>query len=338
MKASLFSGIIISMILFTTACNDHDAIPDPVELISEEFVNNLTAPIAITKGANDNLWIAELGTGKGKDGTVSLITPDGKVYPVITEFLSVISPEGTPAGLSHMLVKENILYILHGAEGRMYKYDVSGFVPGTSAPIKASTLKFEDIGQFVKDYKFKSDNGETNLFNLTWGFEGDLFITDAAANAIIRRKSNGALSVFHEFPAYPNPGGKPETIDFVPTGIVYDGSKLLVTSLTGFPFMDGKASIQQLDATGNAATYKDGFTTLVDIVLTPSNRPLVIQLAKFSLTTTPPGFVPNSGRVANENGTTVLDGLMMPTDIERTGDRTYYVVSMALGKVTRLTY
>lgn len=340
MKNSLFFGIILSLSLFTSACNDHDVevVPDPDQFEPVDFVSNLIAPIAITKGASGNLWVAELGTGKGQDGTVSIITPDGKVYPVISEFLSVISPEGTPAGLSHLIFKDNILYILHGAEGKLYKFDATDFVPGKSIPVKASTLKSEDIGQFVKDYKFKADNGETNLFNLTWGFEGDLFITDAAANAIIRRKANGDLSVFYEFLPYANAGATPPTIDFVPTGIAYDGSKLLITSLTGFPFIEGKASIQQLDADAKVSTYKEGFTTLTDIVLTASNKPLVVQLAKFSLTTTSPGFVPNSGKVLNENGTVILDGLMMPTDIERIDDRTYYVVSMALGKIIRLTY
>lgn len=341
MKSLLFSGIIISLILSNTACNDHDFIPEPDQLISEEFVKDLAAPIAITKGANKNLWVAQLGTGSGKDGAVSLITPEGKVYPVITEFLSVTSPEGTPAGLGHLIVKDNILYVLHGAEGRLYKYDVSNFTPGKSAPVKASAVSFENVGQFVKDYKFKIDNNETNLFNLVWGFDGDLFITDAAANAIVRRKSNGDLSVFHEFTPYDNSGaapGMPKTIDFVPTGIVYDGTKLLITSFTGFPFVEGKASIQQLDASANAALYKDGFTTLMDVVLTASNKPLVVELAKFSFTSTPAGFVPNSGRIANEKGATILAGLMMPTDIERTDDKTYYVVSMPLGTVTRLTY
>ncbi|CAG5008240.1 Virginiamycin B lyase [Dyadobacter sp. CECT 9275] len=337
MKTSVLLRISLLFVLFSISCKDDDqeVIQEPDKLTATDFASQLAAPLGITKGANNNLWVTEMGTGNN-DGKVSMITPEGKVYPAITEFTSVISPEeGTPSGLTHLTYKDGSLYILHGVDGKLYKADVSSFKAG-DAPVKASTLVGEEIGKFVLAHNFTVDKDETNLFNLTWGTDGDLFITDAAANAVIRRKSDGTLSIFAEIPPFTNPGqvGGP-MIDFVPTGIAYDGSKFFVTSLTGFPFIEGKASVQQLDNTGKLSVYKEGYTALVDVVLTPGNKPLVLQFAKFVL---PDGFAPNSGKISNEGGTLMIDGLMMPTDIERVGDKTYYAVSMALGKVTKLTY
>lgn len=330
----------MAMALTFFNCDDDDtsSAQDQTQFSSTDLVSKLVSPIAITSAGGKALWVAEIGTGKGNDGKISYVTADGKIYPAITGFLSAISQEGTPAGLSHLVVRDRTLYILHGAEGKLYKFDFNDFTPGKSSSVEASKLPMENIGQFVKDYAFKVDNNETNLYNLAWGFDDDLFITDAAANAIIRRRPDGDLSVFYQFAQMTNASSMPDKIDFVPTGIVYDGQKLLVTSLTGFPFIDGKAVIWQIDPAGQGSSYKESFTTLVDVVLTPSKKPLVLQLAKFSLTGTPPGFVSQTGKIVNEDGAILLDHLAMPTDLERINNNMYYVVSMAEGKIIKLTY
>ncbi|GLU51476.1 ScyD/ScyE family protein [Dyadobacter frigoris] len=335
MKTTFLSKLALVPLLLAWGCTDHNIFEEPKQFKSEDLAGQLLTPFAITKGANDYFWITEIGTGKD-DGRVSLITPDGKVYPVIVGFKSSISEEeGLPDGLTHLTYKDGILYIIHGGEGFLYKANVSAFKPGDK-PMQASSLPSENISQFVLKYDFLVDTQESHLYNLTWGPDGDLFFTDAAANAIIRRKSNGDLSIFSQFAPFANPGPVgPPMIDVVPTGIVYDGYKFLVSTLSGFPFIEGKAAIYQIDQAGTPGIYKGGFTTLTDITLTPSGKPVVIQFAKFAL---PDGFLPNTGKVSDENGLTLLDGLMMPTDIERTGDKTYYVVSMALGKIIKLTY
>ncbi|WP_221394574.1 ScyD/ScyE family protein [Dyadobacter sp. NIV53] len=334
MKTLHLLKIAFFFLLFTAGCTDHD-IPEPDILTSEEFVGDLVTPFGVTKGEGDNLWVTEVGTGEN-DGQVSLITPDGAVYPAIVGFTSEISEEeGLPDGLTHLKYKDGKLYIVQGRGGFLYIVDVSGFEPG-DAPIQASTLSSENIGQFVLDHDFIIDTGESHLYNLTWGIDGDLFFTDAAANAIIRRKANGDLSVFSEFPQFPNSTGVgPPMVDFVPTGITYDGTKFLVSALSGFPFVEGNAAIYQLNAAGTPSLYKSGYTMLTDITLTPSNSPLVIQFAQFSPAT---GFAPNTGKVSDGNGIALLENIMMPTDIERTGDKTYFMVSSALGKVYKLTY
>ncbi|MCF0052173.1 ScyD/ScyE family protein [Dyadobacter chenwenxiniae] len=339
MKSARLLGLAFFVFASALSCTDHA--PDPVEFQSAEFSKGtLLAPIAITKGDNNTLWVTEQGSatdqGDTHDGAVSMIGADGTVHRAITGFLSKSSVEKMPSGLTHLLYKDGMLYILHGVEGRLYKANVSAWKPG-DAPLKAMDLSYEDLGSFVKAQFPDPATAESNLYNLAWGPGGDLFITDAAGNMIIRRKSDGSKSVFATFPDFDNPkkpvGGP--TVDFVPTGIAWDGSKFFVTSLTGFPFNAGLAEIKTVDQMGSVSDYKKGFTTLVDVVLTDSNKPLVLHFSDFS-----PSFIfeQNKGTVNSEDGGVVLAGLNMPTDIEKVYTNTYYVVSLGNSKVYKLTY
>jgi len=124
------------------------------------------------------------------------------------------------------------------------------------------------------------------------------------------------------------------TAEAVPTGIVFDGTNFLVSYLSGGPFITRTAKIFQVDQAGKVSDHKTGFTTATDIVLTPNKKPLITEFAQFSST----GFVPATGRIVNADSTTLLSGLNMPTDIERSGDKTYYVLNYASGTVQKLTY
>ena len=101
---------------------------------------------------------------------------------------------------------------------------------------------------------------------MTLGPDGALYFADAGANAIIRRSKTGDLSVLAEIPgvANPTPVGPP-VVQSVPTGIVYDGQKFLISTLLGFPFPSGKAVIYQMDLSGKVSVYQQGFTSLVAV-------------------------------------------------------------------------
>ena len=219
--------------------------------------------------------MTKVGTGN-KDGKVSVIMPNGTKHVVIEGFFSVVDPlEGVVAGLNHLLVRDNMLWILH-VDGFLYKLDLHSFQPGNT-PLKPGDLEKENIGQFVLDYDFEQDAQESNPYNLTIGPERDLFIADAAANAIIRRNKSGQLSVFATIPDIENPTPVgPPMINSVPTGIAFNGQKFFVSSLIGFPFPEGKARIYQVDLQGKTTVYQDGFTSLVDVTLSANHRPVVV--------------------------------------------------------------
>lgn len=314
-----------------TGCNDLDGLNDFLASQRPILTDELVNPIGMSVAPTGRVWVSESGTGTN-DGRVSVVTVTGQVYPVFTGFESSLRPDGEVTSLGHVLYKDGILYILGGYSGKLYRVDVSAYKVG-SPTRPASSLTSEDIGTFVRSQDL-SDPIDSNLYNMVFGPDGNLYITDAGANAIIKRdKDTGKLSVFARFPNL-NPQTQP-----VPTGIVHDGSKFLVTLLTGFPFTTGAAKIMQVSDSGVVSDYRTGFTTLTDIALSANKTPVVTQLAEFVFQ--PPtnvGFQPNTGRVVNEAGTTLLGGLSQPTDIERISGRTYYVLTNGDGTIRRVTF
>ena len=336
----VISGLIIGI----AACVQDHRIPNPVTLAAVQgppFASGLLSPIGITDDPKGNVWVTEAGSGTINNGQVSVITPAGQRFPAITGFVSGISPENSPEGLNHLIYKEGKLYILHGLEDKLYIVDVSNFTPGVSNPIPASSIPGIDIGTFVRNARPNApDAPDSNPYNLTFGPNGDLFITDAGGNAIVRRnKDTGALSIYAVFPDVPNPTFPsapvgPPTIDPVPTGIVFDGTNFLVTTLVGFPFPAGQAKIFQVPGTGTApvtpTVYRSGFSGLTDIAFSPGGRPIVTEF----------GFS-TPGRVANGNDAAqaLFTPAITPVDIHVSTNNpdTYYVLYYGPGLIMKLT-
>ncbi len=310
--------------LFLACSDSEDTIPEPEKLTATDFVSGLKSPIGMSIDGQGQLWVTEAGTGKA-DASVSLITAAGVKTTLLSGLPSEVS-NGAVEGISHLLHRDGKLYILHGVSGMLYIVDVSKFKSG-DAPLKFSDLTGEDIGTYVKSLALTNPLN-SNPYDLTFGPDGHLYIADAGANAIIKRdKDTRALSKFAEIP------GPATGVESVPTGIVYNGTHFLVTSLTGFPFAAASAKIFQITPAGAVSEYKTGYTTLIHLALTANNKPIALQFATFDM-----GFQPQTGKVVNENGTVLLDNLTMPTDIKRSGDKSFYLLSYALGTIQKLSY
>jgi hypothetical protein len=298
------------------------------------LATGLARPIGLAVDKKGLVWVAESGTGK-QDGKVSVITPDGKKYDVIINMVS-LPFEGETQGPSHLLFADGILYIT-GAVDKLYKADVSAYKPG-DAPIDASKLASEDIGAFVLAYPFKNNANDSHPYDLTLGPNGAIYITDAGANAILKRDKTGRLSVVAEIPPSPNPTPVgPRQIEAVPTGIIYDGQNFLISTLTGFPFPKGQSSVYKVSPTGNVSVYQTGFTTGVDIAQGGYLGRLVVEYSQFG----PTGFVPNSGRLVWANGMTpvpLAEGLNRPSGITQASEHEWYVSSLADGSVLKVNY
>lgn len=324
----------------TTSCDKTDDVIDELQSSPrvEEFISGLATPSGIEVDAKGQLWVTQSGTGVTNDGQVLLITPQGQVYPVVQGFPSFTSQEGAIIGLSHVLLQDGTLWILHGPSGRLYKANVAAFKPG-DAPLRAENLAFEDVGSFVKAHVFAEDTDQSNMYNVTVGPKGDFYFVDAAANAIIRRDAaSGQLSVFAAVPAIANTGGDGlPPAESVPTGIVFDGQRFLVTTFTGFPFPPQQAPVYQFDLQGRASVYQTGFSNATDIELSADRHPLVIEYSHWTGQT----FAPNGGRLlfsGNSTNTTLLTNLNFPTAITRSGPKTYYIAYPAEGKIRRINF
>lgn len=300
------------------------------------LANGLVAPLGLEADSKGQLWVTEAGTGTANDGRLSLITPQGRVYPVVEGFASAVSPEGGVFGLNHLLLKDNVLYMTHGTEGRLYKFDVTSFTPG-EAPLQAKDLDYEDIGSFVKAYDFEEDTGESDLFNLAVGPEGDLYLLDAGANAILHRQASGELSVFATIPPVKTTLPDFPFVEAVPTGIVFDGKQFLVSTFTGFPFPPKQAVIYAVDLAGNTTIYQSGLTSLTDIELGIDHRPVVLEYG----TWTGEGFAENSGQILQSTGkrnTPLFTKLNFPNSLERKGLNTFYVAQTFEGTIQMISF
>jgi DNA-binding beta-propeller fold protein YncE len=317
--------LCVALLGWIVACNEkEEPTPEPEQLTATDFVAQLRAPIGFTLDPKGQLWLTEAGTGKN-DASVVMITPQGVKTTVATGFPSVIA-NGAIEGMSHPLYQDGKLYVLHGVSGTLYILDVASFKAGDAAQ-NLTNLKKEDLGTFVKSLKL-TDPLNSNPYDLTFGPDGNLYIADAGANAIFKRdKTTGTLTLFAKLP------DAATKVEAVPTGIVFDGTRFLVTTLSGFPFAAGNARLYQITTDGTVSEYKKGFTTLSHLTLSKNNKPIAIQLAEFGA-----GFQPMTGKVVNEDGKVLLSGLMMPTDIERSGNREFYVLSYALGTIQKLSY
>ncbi|GAB3808526.1 hypothetical protein GCM10028819_47750 [Spirosoma humi] len=330
----------LAALLFVMSCQDH-RLPAPADpaVTTAPLITGLMAPISVETDASGRVFVAEQGTGNN-DGSISEITQDGKKHPIVTGIYSQTNNAGELDAVDHLLVADGMLYFLN-PKG-LCKIDLASYKTDATPAIPFSSMVPENIQKFVIDYTFTNDTGESHLYNLTLGPDGALYMTDAAANAIIRRSKTGDLSVVTEVPGIVNPNlpgspPGPPFIQSVPTSITYDGHQFLITTLLGFPFPAGKAILYQMDLTGKLSLYQQTFNSLVDVENDGNGKPLVLEFAVFG----PAGFTPATGRLLRANGTTstvLLDKLNLPTDLKVSNSHTAYITSMGDGALLKVTF
>ncbi|WP_194777306.1 ScyD/ScyE family protein [Pararhodonellum marinum] len=330
--SSLFSMGILLLCLMLTSCIKEPPVLVP-SIDTQEFASGLKAPIGMDMDHKKWLWVAEAGTGND-DSQLSVFLPNGNKFVAIQNFPSEFrAAEGISVGLNHVLIQGNTIWMLHD-KGFLFKADINGFAPGR-ATIDWSHLQKEDIATFVVDYDFEDDTNMSNPYNMAFGPNGHLYITDAGANAIIKRDPSGHLSVFATLPRTQNPlPVGPPFVEAVPTGIVFDGQKFLVTGLLGFPFPEGRAKIFAIDLNGVVSEYKDGLSSLTDIEKVSADKYVITEFARFALGA---GWTSNTGRLLQINQgqeTTLLDLIDTPTSVVSAGSGVYFVNSFKQGKVT----
>ena len=326
----------VAMLFLLPGCRKGGEMP---KLSITTVATGLAAPMGIETENNGNIWVSENGTGHD-DGKVVVIRPNGKQYDAIVNLSSITNEQsGELQGTVHILHDGGTLYVLSG--NYLYRADISHFKPGDT-PMDAATLPFEDIAAFVFSYPFVNDANDSHPYNLTKGPDGDLYIADAGANAIIHRKSANNYSILAEIPAIPNPlfpGVGGPTVQSVPTSIQYNGRDFLVTTLTGFPFPQGQAIVYKVSRSGDVSVYQKGFTMLVDQEEGDyANRIVVQYAASFGL---PGGFAPNSGALLWINGVSsevLTGGLSMPVGIKKANNHTWYVTCLGDGTVLKVSY
>ncbi len=295
-----------------------------VEVYATGFVN----PIGLEIDGAGNLWVGEQGTGSGNTAKVSMVTPNGQVYPFLTDLPST-APAFEPVGAQDVYfdIDGKLLVIISNDAGndslcgRVLFVDTTGFIPGGTPFNRNNIVSSFDLGSIFPG---------NNPFKVTVGPDNDLFIVDASANAIARwNRSNGSLSSFATFP----PIGQSEA---VPTGIVYTGSIFYVGMLTGLPVPTGAAKIYNVDLSGNKTVFQDGLTAIVDIAISPIDGALyAIQHAEFG-----PPWLNNKGRLFRiQNGTvdTLLSEMPRPSGLVFNSNGDLFISSFSDDNIVKVS-
>lgn len=312
--------------------------PPPADPTVEVFASGLLAPQGIEVDGAGTVWVAEQGTGAA-DSRISAITPDGQVHPFLVGLASNIV-QGSPEGVHHVQIRNGVLWAAQGLgemspEGNLLRVDLAGWSPG-DPPLGLGDADVEPVGAFVLAHAFAADTDQTNIYNMAFAPDGDLYLTDASANAILRRDAGtGALSVFAELPGIDNPTGMgPPVMQAVPTGIVHDGSRFLVTAFPGFPFPAEHSRVFEVDDAGSVSLFQNGLTSAVDMAFGPDGDVYVVEFGRFGQ-----GFEPATGRVVRLTAgemEVVLEGLDFPAGIAFESADVFYLSSFGAGEVLRV--
>ena len=335
--------LFLGAILLFAGCDLFDDEPGgPERPTVSIYAEGLVAPIGIEVDRRRRLWVAEQGTGHN-DSRISVVMPSGRVHPFLTGLPSEII-QGDPIGAVRPYLDDGTLLFFQG-EGSdelsmsLLSIDASHFTPNDPPKEVTDVEQVADIGDFVLSERLDFTN--SNPYAMAIGPDGDQFIVDAGANAVLRRDpSSGQLSVFARFADLSNPTNVgPPTIDAVPTGIVFREGRFYVSALTGFPFPEGLARIYEIDLQGNVAVHKKGFTALVDVALDPRDGELlVLQIARFRFNPAP-GFQPHTGQLLKvHDGTidTLVSGLNFSSGMHPRAPKEVFVSSLADGEILRI--
>lgn len=171
----------------------------------------------------------------------------------------------------------------------------------------------------------------------------DLYVADGGMNTVVKVNiSTGNTQTVTTFPPRPNPlPFGPPVIEAVPDGIRIVNGQLLVTLLTGFPFVPGLSEVRKVDvATGTSAPLIGGRSSAIDLVEGKSRGATDYYVLEFST-----DFLANAPgqlllfRSPTAAPVVVAGGLIGPSGLARdavTGD--IYIAEIFTGRIIRVRF
>jgi hypothetical protein len=263
------------------------AIPAAAQAAAPEPVmTGLDNPRGLAFGPEGGLYVAEAGRGGpgvcvplpdgpgtrcyGATGAISRLWR-GTQERIATGLPSVaVQPSGeTAAGPQHISFQgRGGLYVNIGCscdKGNAIGALLDGLGFGYLMHVSASghARQLVDIAGYEASVNPDGAQIDSNPFGLL-ALPGHRLVTDAGGNSLLDVRANGSISTIATFPKIP--GGPLGTRDGVPTDVVVgpDGA-YYVSTLTGFPFTAGTASVYRV-VPGQAPTpYATGLTMLTDL-------------------------------------------------------------------------
>ncbi len=183
---------------------------------------------------------------------------------------------------------------------------------------------------------------ESNLFGIE--LSGDsLYIVDASFNLLYRVGiTTGVHETFATFAARPNPTPMgPPFIEAVPDSIRLVGNNLLISFLTGFPFVTDFAEVRSVNLDTRAQTvFISGLTTAIDALpfngTSAEDSYLVLEYSTSFLTGQPGRLKLFTSRT--ESPRILVNNLVTPTSLARDAQTgSIFVTERSLGRIIRVS-
>ena len=208
-------------------------------------------------------------------------------------------------------------------------------------------LKIELVVNF-EDYVAEGVPGNvrnSNPFDMV--VVGDnMFVTNGGLNKLykvdLRSGAYADLTVFDRIPNLPGAAGPP-SVEAVPTGVAYADGAVLVSLLSGGPFLPGVSRVKAVDpVTGAQADFLTGLRTSIDILPVREGRNTDYLALENNFAPVPP-FPPSGAAIKRfdvpggssvaVNGCTLERPTSMSLD---TKSGRMYVTELALGTVVKV--
>jgi len=314
-------------------------------------MSGLDNPRGLAFAPNGALYVAEAGRGGNGPcvvngntgetrcfGTTGAITRlwKGRQTRVAEGLESHAQPDGSSASGPNDISFQGTggAYITLGLGGdRAFQEALGGRYSGHLIHMAASG-KWQVVADILQHEVDENPAGgpvDSNPFGVL-AEPGGRLVVDAGANALLRVAANGKVETLAVFPPLTNPiPFGPRMIESVPTAVARapDGT-LYVGELTGFPFVQGLASIYHVVPGQPPVIHCTGFKTIMDLTFGPDGSLYVVENATGPFPPPPP-FAPYSGRLSRVNSdctvTPLLVGLNRPTAVAVGADGAIYVTN-----------
>lgn len=212
------------------------------------------------------------------------------------------------------------------------------------SPISVTSASARVVADFA-DYReeprpdFGANVRASNPFGIAL-LDGVIYIADAGWNSIRRvDRITGATSTVTEFAPIANPAAGPPFVDAVPDSIRADGDRLLVTLLTGFPFVPGLSRAVAVNpANGTQTIVAAGLSSAIDIVPVGTGNEAGFVISEFStsLGSGAPGRI-TFHAIGDDEVVTLAPSIVSPSSMAiHPTTRELYVTQIFTGNVVRI--
>ncbi len=318
------------------------------QVLPTVFSEGYSQLVGVNVDSEGHVWVGEMGTGND-DARIHILDPDGTPHPFMTGLPSIVTPfNGELAGAYRaiQLGGGKVAVVIGGGSHPQARavlvVDQADFSPG-------NPLSLADVEETVEIGNFLATQGiqESNPFQLDLDVQGNWYIADAGANAIVRRdKATGALSVLAVLDSIPNPlPYGPAFSHPVPTRVLAaPNDSLYVCQLTGYPFVKGAAQVFRLSDAGQLDVHAGGFTCLTDMAIDPRDGALcILQFARFDSIDNTLNYLPGSAAIikllpdgSRDTIARGISGLAPSMAFDPTGN--LYVTDWVFGQVLKFDF